>query len=169
MALPRMKRQPLPKPATGYFASVFGLDLRSLALFRIAAATFVLYDLFSRSFDLIAHYTDSGAMPRAWAFQYFAATPIYRVWNPASASIHFVTGTTVGTIVIFLLHGVAAVGMLVGYRTRLMTFLVWYFVGSLHARNPLVLSVGDDVLRVLLFFSIFLPLGKRFSILETTP
>jgi hypothetical protein len=156
------------KPGKDYFAKILGLDLRSLGLFRIGIAVFVLYDLISRCVDLTAHYTDSGAMPRAWAFQYFAASPLYRTWNPAYLAIHFVTGTTIGTAVIFLVHAAAAVALLLGYRTGLMTFLVWYFVSSLHARNPLVLSVGDDVLRVLLFFSIFLPLGERFSILETS-
>ena len=164
-----MKDRRSTKPRTNYLTNIFGLDLRSLALFRICVAAFVLFDLISRSLDLTAHYTDSGAMPRIWALQYFAKSPLYRSWNPAYLSIHFATGTAVGTAAIFLIHAMAAVGLLLGYRTRLMTFLVWYFVASLDARNPLVLSVGDDVLRVLLFFSIFLPLGERLSIFKTSP
>ncbi|MBI4472156.1 MAG: hypothetical protein HY646_05775 [Acidobacteria bacterium] len=37
--------------------NIWGLDLRSLAAFRIALALFTLCDLFSRSLDLTAHYT----------------------------------------------------------------------------------------------------------------
>jgi hypothetical protein len=160
-----MKKKSSAKPVTtNYFERIFGLDLRSLALFRIGVAIFVIYDLISRSFDLTAHYTDAGAMPRAAAFQYFAASPLYGVWNPAYMSVHFLTGSVIGIAIIFLVHGAVAAGMLVGYRTRLMTFLVWFFSASLQARNPLVLSVGDSVLLVLLFFSSFLPLGSRFSL-----
>src|ERR1051326_3713929 len=159
-----MKRQRTKALSTDRFTRVFGLDLRSLALFRIGIAVFVLYDLISRSFDLTAHYTDSGVMPRRWAFQYFAGSPLYQAWNPASLSIHFLTGTAIGVVGIFLIHAAAAVALLLGYRTRLAAFVVWFFVSSLHARNALVLSVGDDVARVMLFFSIFLPLGDRFSL-----
>jgi hypothetical protein len=162
--VPGMKQQRPQGRSTNYFARVFGLDLRSLALFRIAVSLFILYDLASRAFDLTAHYTDSGAVSRAWAFQYFAAGPIYRLWNPAYLSVHFLTGSTLGTALLFLINGIAAIGLLVGYRTRLMTIMVWYFLASLQARNPLVLSVGDNAVLVLLFFSMFLPLGCRYAI-----
>src|SRR5690349_13611595 len=152
-----MKQQRPRGRSTNYFGGVFGLDLRSLALFRIAVSLFILYDLASRTFDLTAHYTDAGTVPRAWAFQYFAAGPIYRLWNPAYLSVHFLTGSAAGTALLFLINGIAAIALLVGYRTRLMTILVWYFLASLQARNPLVLSVGDNAVLVLLFFSMFLP------------
>jgi HTTM domain len=35
---------------------------------------------------------------------------------------------------------------------------------SLHARNPLVLNFGDAILRVCLFWALFLPLGSRWSL-----
>ena len=159
-----MKQRRPNKPSTEYFAGIFGLDLRSLALFRIGVSLFLLYDLISRSLDLTAHYTDAGAMPRDWAFRYFADGPIYRIWNPAYLSIHYITGSAIGTLVIFLVNAGVVAGLLLGYRTRLMTFLAWYFLASLQARNSLVLSVGDGVALVLLFFSIFLPLGARCSL-----
>jgi hypothetical protein len=74
------------------------------------------------------------------------------------------TGTAVGIAFLFLIHAVAATGLLIGYRTRLMTFIVWLFTSSLHTRNPLILNGGDDLLRVLLFFAMFLPLGARYSV-----
>ena len=42
----------------------------------------------------------------------------------------------------------------------------------LHARNPMVLLVGDDLLRMLLFWSMFVPLGASYSVdaaLQTEP
>src|SRR5215210_4692651 len=54
--------------------------------------------------------------------------------------------------------------MLVGYRTRPMTILVWVLVLSIQNRNPLVLSGGDSLLRLLLFWAMFLPLGAYWSV-----
>jgi hypothetical protein len=42
--------------------------------------------------------------------------------------------------------------------------LTWLFTVSLQNRNPLVLQGADDLLRLLLFWSMFLPLGKRWSL-----
>jgi len=135
---------------------VFALDLRSLAAFRIALALFVLYDLVNRSLDLTAHYTDDGVIPRA--------TLLANLWNPHVLSVHMFTGTALGVALLFFLHGLAAFGLLVGYRTRLMTFVTWFLLCSLHARNPLVLNGGDDLLRVIFLFAILLPLGARYSL-----
>src|SRR6185503_10652706 len=135
---------------------VFGLDLRSLALFRIGISLFVLYDLISRLFDLTAHYTDLGTMPRIFAAAYFKANSIYTAWDPAPLSLHMYAGSTWGTTLLFVIHAIAAIALLLGFRTRLMTIIVWYLLSSLHTRNPLVLSGADDLVRVFLFFSIFL-------------
>ncbi|MCP5468645.1 MAG: DUF393 domain-containing protein [Deltaproteobacteria bacterium] len=40
----------------------------------------------------------------------------------------------------------------------------WLMLASIQARNPMVLQAGDTLLRMLLFWSIFLPLGACFSI-----
>ena len=43
---------------------IFGLDLRSLAVFRIGLALVVMADLLSRFRGVSAHYTDQGVLPR---------------------------------------------------------------------------------------------------------
>jgi predicted DCC family thiol-disulfide oxidoreductase YuxK len=145
-------------------SKVFGLDLRSLAAFRIGISLFVLYDLISRTFDLTAHYTDLGTMPRAFAAAYFSSNSIYTAWSPVPLAVHMAVGSAFWTALLFVIHAIAAVALLFGFRTRLMTFIVWYLLSSLHTRNPLVLSGADDLVRVFLFLSIFLPLGARYSV-----
>ncbi len=145
-------------------AGVFAMDLRALALFRAGMALFILFDLYTRAGNLGAHYTDAGVFPRSWATQYFLQSPVYSSWNPAAIAPHFAAGGAPAVALIFLIHAVAAIGLLIGYRTRFMTFIVWFLMASLHARNPLVLSVGDDVTRLLLFFAMFLHLGARYSV-----
>jgi hypothetical protein len=58
----------------------------------------------------------------------------------------------------------AALGLLVGYRTRLMTFVVWVLVLSIQWRNPMVLGAGETLLRLLLLWAMFLPLGAYWSV-----
>jgi predicted DCC family thiol-disulfide oxidoreductase YuxK len=157
-------RNKAEKEQLSILQKIFGLDLRSLAAYRIGISLFILYDLLSRSRALTAHYTDFGVMPRAFASAYFSSNPLYTSWNPAAFSVHMLTGSVFGTACIFFIHAIAAVGLLLGFRTRLMTFIVWFLLASLHTRNPLVLSGADDLVRVFLFFAIFLPLGARYSI-----
>jgi hypothetical protein len=52
----------------------------------------------------------------------------------------------------------------VGYRTRAMAALSWFFMTSLHTRNLYVTDGGDDLVRYLLFLSIFADVGGAFSV-----
>ena len=67
-------------------------------------------------------------------------------------------------VVLFIITGLFASSMLVGYKTRLSTIASWFLIISLDNRNPLILQGGDVLLRCLLFWGIFIPWGKRFSI-----
>lgn len=136
-------------------AELFGLDLRSLALFRIGLAALVIGDLIDRARFLSAHYGDMGVLPRWVLFRKFA--------GPWELSFHALSGRVEFQAVLFLLNGAFALALLVGYRTRLSTVVCWAFLVSLHYRNDMVLQSGDSLLRMLFFWSIFLPLGARFS------
>jgi len=142
--------------------TLFGIDLRSLALFRVVAAVLILADLFLRAQDMRAHYTDAGVLPRA---------DLMRIHSDAP-TLHAVFG---GAWFEWLMFGVAAfVGsmLLVGYRTRIATAVSWVLMISLQMRNPDVLQAGDILFRVMLFWGMFLPLGARWSIdsaMNTTP
>ncbi|MGZ4099600.1 MAG: hypothetical protein ACXVNM_12015, partial [Bacteroidia bacterium] len=45
----------------------------------------------------------------------------------------------------------------------LFTCLSWFMLLSLHNRNGLILQGGDDLLRMVLFWGIFIPWGARYS------
>src|SRR5262245_7739405 len=87
----------------------FGLDPRSLALFRIGLGLTLLVDLAGRWPDLVAHYTDDGVLPRS-------ITPVYAI------SIHGLDGSAAYEWLLFLLAAAFAVALVVGYRTQLATF-----------------------------------------------
>jgi len=155
--LPRLSARLLPSSGmASRAAAVLGLDLRSLALFRVAISVVVLGDLVQRAVDLRAHYSDAGVLPRAALIERFSGD-----W---AISLHLASGRVEFQAALFLLHAGAALCLLVGLRTRLATVACWALCCSLHARNPMVLQGGDDLLRVLLFWGMFLPLGARGSV-----
>ena len=85
-------------------------------------------------------------------------------YNSNWISIHMMTGTTFGMALLFLIHGIISFFLMVGYKTKLMTVLTWFFTISLQDRNYILLHGGDVEFRVCLFFAMFLPLGDVFSV-----
>lgn len=148
-------------------AEVFGADLRSLAVFRIVLGVLVLADLANRATDLVAHYTDAGVTPRAAIAQPpdpQAFPEAVWVSSPWSFSLNSLSGGAPFQAVIFAVGALAAAALLVGYRTRVANVVVWVVLLSIQYRNPLVLASGDILLRMLLFWGMFLPLGAIWSL-----
>jgi hypothetical protein len=133
---------------------LLGADLRSLALFRIGLALIVLGDLISRLPGIRLLYTNEGMMPRDLVVE--GAVP----WR---WSLNFINDMYGFQLALFIVAIAAAVGLLAGYRTRLMSVILWVLVCSIQARNPMVLSGADTLLRVVLFWAMFLPLGAVWS------
>ena len=74
---------------------LFGIDLRSLALFRILAAVIVIVDLIQRMCDLEAFYTDSGIFPRTLSMnQYMISNNI---------SLHLISGGAFVEAILFFI------------------------------------------------------------------
>ncbi len=145
-----------PARAGGVIPRLFAIDLRSLAALRIALALILITDLWWRAHWLRAHYSDEGVLPRIALIQHHLPA-----W---SWSLHMLSGTWQAQAVLFAIAGVAAVGLLIGWRTRLMAIVSWVMLVSLHTRNPLLLQGGDVLLRCLLFWALFLPLGAVASV-----
>lgn len=135
---------------------VFGIDARALAAFRIAVGCVLLGDLFVRATFLSAMYTDAGIFPRTVIVRHLA-TP----WN---WSFHLGGGSWGFQAGLFGLAGALAVALVAGYRTRLATIGSWLLLVSLHHRVPPILSGADVLLRMLLFWGMFLPLGREWSV-----
>ena len=135
----------------------FGIDLRSLALFRVAIALVLLGDLWLRINNAGAFYTDAGLLPRAGQIETFGHLP-------QLISFHMMSGTLPVMAALFAVQVAAALAMLFGYQTSIATFVSWIFLVSLHNRNPMVVQGGDSLMRLLLFWAMFLPLHARASL-----
>jgi hypothetical protein len=137
--------------------------VRSLAALRVVLALTVLADLALRAPNLRVHYSDDGILPRPVLLAHL---------DPWLWSVALGNGTPLFQGLLFGGTGLAAVGLLLGYRTRLMTLFLWVLVLSIHWRNPFVGYSADGLLRLLLFWSLFVPLGAIWSLdrqREATP
>ncbi len=130
--------------------------MRSLAVFRIGLGLFVfLYAVLSLA-DAEAFLSDQGILPREILTRTQWESPM--LW-----SLHLLSGSVGFQWVLLLLQALAGVSLALGFRTRTATILSWILVCSLETRNPLILNGADIVLRILLFWSIFIPLARCWS------
>lgn len=134
--------------------SVFVLDARAIALFRVGLAVVVIGDVASRAFSL-AQLTDEGPVTRAFLRAHAAS---------ATPSLLMLDGGTPFATAFLIVTALAAVWLALGFRARTAAAVVLVLVASIQDRNPLVFMSGDVLLRALLFLSLFVPLGARFSI-----
>ena len=133
----------------------WGLDLRSLALFRVSLAALTLADLACRLGEARAVYSDAGVLPRSAQLA---------LADPASFSVHLASGAPAVVAGLLLLQLALALMVLVGCRARLAAALGFVLLGSLNARNPLVLLPGDILTVTLWFWALFLPIGARWGL-----
>jgi len=148
--------RPLGTGLREFAVRAFAIDYRSLALFRVTLAAMLLYDVLGRAMNLRAHYTDWGTLPRA--------VLVEKHMSDWQWSIHLMSGTWQVQGLLFLVAAIAAVSLLVGYRTRFAAITSWVLLTSLHNRNPMVLQGGDFLLRMEIFWAMFLPLGMALSV-----
>lgn len=132
------------------------LDLRSLALGRIFIGLVLIVDWFYRTANAFDFYSDLGILPRGPVISEFS--------NPYFFSLFFVAGKPIYIYLLFLIGLLSYLGFTFGYKTKLSNFMTWLFFVSLSARTGIVSHAGDDILRLALFWFMFLPSHRFFSV-----
>jgi hypothetical protein len=139
-----------------FFKSYYQLDLRSIALMRIALALVVIADLSIRFGDLSAFYTNSGM----WSTDLIQ----HSGWKTGYWSLHALSGEKPLQVFLFLLHFLFAISFLLGFYSRTSAFLLYVLYISLHNRNIFILQAGDDLLRLTLLVCVLLPIGTYYAL-----
>lgn len=146
-------RKLVANPVVRLFATA---DLRSLALMRVVLGLLLIGDLLPRIAEVDALYSNEGVLTNHYA--------LFRPLAPYQFSFYFAASSTRDVTVLFLLTLAIYLLFTVGYRTRIFHILSFVCVTSLHARNLLAELPSDAVLHVWMAWSLFLPLGARFSV-----
>ncbi|HXB39781.1 MAG TPA: HTTM domain-containing protein [Bacteroidia bacterium] len=134
----------------------YALDVRALSLMRVVIALVLLADLCIRATSLNAHYTSAGVVPYPEVELAF--------WRNSYFSFFTLNGSFWFAAILFIVTGFIYFCLLIGYRTRIFSVLAWVMLVSLQNCNSAILQCGDDELRLILFWGIFLPWGNFYSI-----
>lgn len=131
------------------------VDTRPLSVFRIVFGLVLLKDALFHLPLAYWFYSDQGIAPREtingivreYRFSLMDAMPF--TWMAQA---------------FFLLWALVLICYTVGWRTRLMSVLNFLFLISIHERNIYVLNGADTVIRVVCFWTMFLPLSHYYSV-----
>ena len=133
---------------------VFGCDARSLAAFRIGIGILIFVDAMVRFAAAESFYSNAG----------FLDAELAQYVSPGAYSLNYLSDSVAFQQLIFFALACSAVLLCVGCFTRMATLCCWLLIASIHVRNPMYLIGGDTLLRMLVFWSLFIPLGKVWSV-----
>jgi hypothetical protein len=131
-------------------------DPRSLGLFRIALGILLFVDVARRWPDLEAHYSNLG-----WLSNHFA---LFRPMSSHLFSVYLAFSTPGEVKALMLFHLLVCFLLAIGWHTRLMHVLAAILLVSINSRNIMLENGGWVVLTLLTVWTMFLPLGRRFSV-----
>ncbi|MEM7545280.1 MAG: HTTM domain-containing protein [Pseudomonadota bacterium] len=134
---------------------LFSIDLRSLAAMRIGLAITSLYALAVLAPDLATFYSDHGLTVRDWD------APHQRY---GGLSVLLLSGGAWLAWLLWTVGVVASLIFLVGWRGRVAAAVLWVVWVSFTSRNAFVVQGGDQLMGLLLFWCMFLPISARFSV-----
>ncbi len=159
MVIPRLQQRSLtwPRPALAYDFWFGQVNSRSLSLFRVGIALVLLRDALLHIPIAAAFYSDSGLTSRA-------AVRALLTDHPLRFSLLDGIGQPWLATLFFLGWAGVSLCLFVGYKTRLAAALNFICVLSIYWRNPFITSGADDILRVVSFWMLFIPLNHHYAL-----
>jgi predicted DCC family thiol-disulfide oxidoreductase YuxK len=137
-------------------ARYFTADTRFLGIFRIGFGSLMTLDCARRFWNAREYYSNDGFLPNHFS--------LFRPMGDGVFSLLHAFSTLAEVRVVMALMLLAFVSYTVGYRTRLCQVLAFISITSLDARNMFVENGGDVLVNLMAALTMFLPLGRRFSV-----
>jgi hypothetical protein len=125
----------------------------SLAIFRIAFSALTFLWTLSLLPDLDAFFSPDGIEPP------HPVDLAHGYWGVLN-----VVDTRASVLALFIVLLAASVALLVGYRTRLASVVVFVGIVSFMQRTPSIFNAGDVLIRSCAFFLMFAPAGASLSV-----
>ena len=124
-------------------------------MLRIALGVLAIFFVINQFSELEFLYSDLGVLDRAHNKQILGEGFWSLMWFDGSAQF---------ASIFLIVTGIVAAGFALGFQTLLMNIVLLVLIWSIQIRNPLVLTGGDVLLRMLLFWCLFLPTNSIWSI-----
>jgi hypothetical protein len=131
-------------------------DHRSLGLTRIGLGLLFLYNVWRRVPGMPSFYSNDGVLPNH--------TVLWRPTIEYMFSFFLAASRTEEAAVMFALCAIVFAAFTVGYRTRFTHVLSFACLTAIQTRQAFTMNGGDVALSVLAAWTMFLPMGARFSV-----
>jgi hypothetical protein len=128
----------------------------SLGLFRIAFSFVLLITVEGLAEDALVWYGEEGVVPAAVARQSLEGPRLNLLTILPQSDL--IVRCFVGVLLL------AGFSLLIGFRTRLASIIVWACLVSVHHRDVFLLHSGDHLMRTLSFFLMFAPCERAYSV-----
>jgi hypothetical protein len=125
------------------------LSTQGLSIFRRGLGLLCLLDAGQRLTQATLLYSDLGVLPRSAVYSLFDST--------YSWSLYFVSGQPLFAAGLLLLTAALGLAQMLGGGSRPLRIALWVLMVSVQNRHPGIVDSADDLLRVMLFWDIFLP------------
>jgi hypothetical protein len=136
---------------------ILSIDYRSLFLFRVLIGGVIIIDAINRFSLVPAFYSDQGIVPRS-------LVELGAMEHAYHFQLLFLNGSEWFAYMVLSLIILTGLCIVLGYKTKIAIFVAWLLIGSIITRDSVTANSGDVLLVLLLFWSLFLPVGKQFSI-----
>lgn len=134
----------------------FSFDRRLLGVFRVYFGLLLLVDVLRRLSEATVFYSNEGILSNHFSLFAPLIQPYFSVYTAFS--------TPAEVKVALCLTAVAYLFLIVGYRTRLAQVAAFVLFSSLNARNHFLENGGTIMVSLVACWTMFLPLGDRFSV-----
>ena len=135
----------------------FRVDLRLLGIFRFSLGLICFIDICRRFKYIEIFYSNYGVAPN------FFMSEMSSKYSVKAFTLLSSLGTVNEVTAFFYIGAVFAFFLMIGYKTKLSHIITIITILSIHNRLIILENGGDMVLNSLLIWSVFMPLGKRFS------
>lgn len=141
------------------FSWFTGINIYSLGLFRMMLGAVLFIDILFYKFPFIdIFFTDNGIL---------SSSALAMITQTYQCSLLYYLVSDSGVLIFFCITLVLCVLYFVGYRIQIVSILLYICVFSIHERNAPFLLGSDQIFRLALFWSIFLPLNSSFCFFST--
>ena len=132
--------------------NLFEVDKRALKVYRIVIGLVLLEESLIRLSDATAFYSDNGVLPL------IALESIHPY--PWDWSVLLLSNNKLLLFSLFACLIASSLCIIVGRFTKAAMLVSWIGLVSLQNRNPIIYQGGDDLLRMMVFWSFFIPWSR---------
>ncbi len=136
------------------FFNLYGLDLRSIAFFRIALGLNIILNIIQyRLFNISAFYGPDAIVPIGHI----------RTFYGENFSLLFSIENETGVLIYFLITLLLAILYTLGIKSRWLSWPLLLLFAGIVNRNPMAAHGVEFLIEIALFWGIFLPLDNSYS------